>query len=222
VSRWIVTAIFVVLSGTTAATIVTAWGDVLEDLSARHLAVAGYWTLKLAVVLAFTFFVFTRGPSRSPSRDPVAFAACIVAVGVVIVLRGPSANASAPLVLVSDLVILVSCAWLLVSVLALGRCFGVLPEARGLVTSGPYSLVRHPVYLGELGACAGLVIAAPSAVNLAAAVAFAGAQAIRMRLEEGALTAAFPEYDGYSQRTPRLVPRLFAERGPHVAEARRA
>jgi protein-S-isoprenylcysteine O-methyltransferase Ste14 len=212
VSRWIVTGIFVVLSGATGATIVTTWGDAVVEPSAQHLAVAGYWTMKLAVVLAFTFFVFTRSPSRRPSRDPVAFAACAMAVGVVLVLEGPSESASAGLVLAGDLVTLVSCAWLLVAVLALGRCFGVLPEARGLVTTGPYRLVRHPVYLGELGACAGLVIAAPSTVNLVAALAFAGAQAVRMGLEEAALTAEFPEYEAYAAQTPRLVPRLLSDR----------
>jgi protein-S-isoprenylcysteine O-methyltransferase Ste14 len=221
-SRWLVTAIFVVLSGTTAATIPAAWGDAVAEPAARSWAVAGYWTLKLAVVLAFTFFVFARGPSRRPSRDPVAFAACAVAIGVVLVLKGPSASASTALVLAGDLVTLCSCAWLLVSVLALGRCFGVLPEARGLVTSGPYQFVRHPVYLGELGACGGLVIAAPTAANLGAALAFAAAQAVRMRLEEAALAAEFPEYEAYAAETPRLVPRLFPDRFQRVAEARRA
>jgi protein-S-isoprenylcysteine O-methyltransferase Ste14 len=212
VSRWLVTAVFLLLTVATGASAVGAVGAAAADPGLKESAVAGYSLLKLAVVLAFSFFVFIREPARKPSRDPLAFAACAAAVGAVVLLREPAASAGAGIVVAGDLVTLAACVWLLMAVLRLGRCFGVLPEARGLVTTGPYALVRHPVYLGELGACAGLVLAAPTLWNLGVAIVFAGAQAVRMRLEEAALTDEFPEYAAYATTTPRLVPRIAVRR----------
>jgi len=207
VSRLLLTGFLALLAFAAGMHAVGEISAAVDDPTLRSWAVAGYSLLKTGVVAAFSVFVLVREPSRRPSRDPIAFAACAAAIGAVLVLQGPSGSAATALVLAGELMTLISCGWLLVSVLALGRCFGVLPEVRGLVTHGPYRVIRHPVYLGELGACAGLVLASPTVWNLGAAAVFGLAQSTRMRLEERALRDAFSEYAAYAARTPRLVPR---------------
>ena len=81
----------------------------------------------------------------------------------------------------------------------LGRSFAVLPAragARPLVTRGPYALVRHPAYLGELLVIAGAVAAAWSwRAALVGALAIAGF-VVRMRAEERRL-AEGEDYRAY-------------------------
>jgi protein-S-isoprenylcysteine O-methyltransferase Ste14 len=204
----LVAAVFVAFAATNAHSTFNAFRSAFRDGGLDSWALATNAAVKTGVVVTFAVFVLLRPASRRPSREPLAFVACFTALAAVVVLRRPSEATSAGLVLAGDVVATLAFCWVLWSALALGRCFGVLPEVRGLVTAGPYRLVRHPVYLGELTAAAGLTLAAPTSWNAGVLAAFVIAQAVRMRLEERALADAFPEYRAYAARTPRLVPRL--------------
>ena len=205
-NRGLVISIFALFTLSAVTQVVEHIGDALAEPSGRAWLVTGYWLLKTAVVTAFCWAVIKRAPARRAAREPVAFVACAAAILGAVALRGPQDDAPTAMLVAGEAVALVSCAFLLASALALGKCFGVLPEARGLVTRGPYGLVRHPVYLGELGVCAGLVIGAPTTWNLIAAGVLVAGQLGRMRLEERALEREFPEYAAYAARTRRLVP----------------
>lgn len=211
--RHVVTFIFVLMAAAVGSEAVAAIGEAVDAARLESWLIAGYSVLKLAVAVAFTVFVIIRAPARRRAKKPVAYLTC-AAVIVPAVLKAPSEAAAPALVIAGELIAVLGCAWMLIAALALGRCFGVLPEARGLVTHGPYRLVRHPLYLGEFGAMAGLLIASPSPRNLAAGAVFVLAQFMRMRFEERALTAEFPEYADYAARTPRVVPSLGARWRP--------
>ena len=90
----------------------------------------------------------------------------------------------------------------------LGRSFSIVPQARRLVTTGPYAMVRHPLYLCEEIAIIGVVL-----LHLSPLAILIGAtqwifQLRRMANEERLLSASFPEYAAYAARTPRVIPRL--------------
>jgi protein-S-isoprenylcysteine O-methyltransferase Ste14/Flp pilus assembly pilin Flp len=203
--KHVVTFIFGLMAAAVARQAIGAIGDAVDEARLESWLVAGYAVLKFAVAVAFTVFVIIRGPALRRARKPVAYLTC-AAVLVPAVLRAPTEAAAPAVLIVGELIAVLGCAWMLVAALALGRCFGVLPEARGLVTHGPYALVRHPLYLGEFGAMAGLLIASPAPRNLVAGAVFVIAQFTRMRFEERALTREFPEYADYAASTPRIVP----------------
>lgn len=100
-------------------------------------------------------------------------------------------------------------AWQFASKYTLGRSFGLLPAARRLVVSGPYRLVRHPIYLGYLISHVGFLQSNFSWRNLAVIAALYGAQVIRIRREEAVL-AGWSEYRSYQQQVRwRLLPGVY-------------
>ena len=204
----LVTGVFALVALATVGRAVSAIVEAASHPAGHAALIAGYHALRSAVAVAFALFTVGRTEPHRRARQPLALAACAVAMGAVVAFEAPTSRSVTGLIFAGDAIAVVSCAWLLASVLALGRCFGVLPEARGLVTQGPYRLVRHPVYLGELAACTGLAITSPSLRNVVVLAALAVAQRVRMSFEERALATAFTDYLDYASRTPRLIPRV--------------
>src|SRR3954469_16784567 len=80
------------------------------------------------------------------------------------------------------------------------------PTAGGLVTTGPYSLLRHPIYAAVLYFVWAAALDSRSwSSGGAAALTTAGA-AVRMYAEEQLLARKYPDYPAYRARTARVVP----------------
>jgi protein-S-isoprenylcysteine O-methyltransferase Ste14 len=93
--------------------------------------------------------------------------------------------------------------------LYLGKSFGVVAANRGLKVSGPYRLVRHPIYLTHTVTAVGFVLANFTPINLGILVALTVCQVLRLKAEERILTET-GEYAAYAARVRwRLVPGLF-------------
>lgn len=84
----------------------------------------------------------------------------------------------------------------------LRHAFSITVEARTLVTGGPYRFVRHPVYLGEMLATAGVAVLRFSPGNCLLLVLFIVLQLLRARWEEAKLARNFPEYGSFAARSP--------------------
>lgn len=93
--------------------------------------------------------------------------------------------------------------------LSIGRSFGLQPANRGVVSTGMYRLVRHPIYLGYVITHFGFVLANPAGWNLFVLAAADVALLLRAKCEERTL-AADDAYRAYMGRVRwRILPGVF-------------
>jgi protein-S-isoprenylcysteine O-methyltransferase Ste14 len=139
----------------------------------------------LAFGLFFPLLFIFAGNSEAPMALPLAFSGCSLAlVGAVLVLRSRT---------------------------ALGSAWSLVPKSDyGLVTTGPYRLVRHPIYLGLVLLATGQALSFGSWPALVIVVsAIVPTFAWRARAEERQLSQTFGEhYAFYKQQTKMILPHL--------------
>jgi len=128
---------------------------------------------------------------------------------VALVTFFPRANLSMTLTVIASLLCLVGTAISVYVLAHLGRSFSLMAEARRLVTTGPYGIVRHPLYIFEGLASLGLLLQFLSFYTVIIFIAFGLLQFQRMKNEEAILEKAFPEYQDYKSKTARLIPGIY-------------
>ncbi len=165
----------------------------------------------------------TRASQESGGRAPVV--ANLSAFGVffpsLLICSGSSeASIALPLALSGCLLALAGAALVLRSRAELGPAWSFVPKAdqgTGLVTTGPYRLVRHPIYLGLALLAMGQALAFGSWPALM--IVLSGVVptfAWRARAEEKLLSRAFGErYAVYRQRTRMIPLAIRPRRGLH-------
>jgi len=159
--------------------------------------------------LVVLLFVIRFRPVRKAQGVKPKVVALLGAFQLSLIAFLPEVNPSIPQTTAATLLLLLG-SWITIAALVvLGRSFSIMPEARKLVTNGPYSLVRHPMYLGEVLAGAGMVLQSVSALSLLTFVVFIYVQIARMKYEERVLQQEFPDYEGYKRRTARLIPKVY-------------
>lgn len=168
--------------------------------------------LLIVNVLIIVLFVVRRR-SRDLSTRPLAWAMAVAGTTLPLLMRpvaeiglpAPFGTALAGVSLALQGLMIVGIG---ISLFALGRSFGVVPAHRGLVTTGPYGLVRHPLYATEMAFYVIFVLGNPSVRNAALLAGYLALQAWRAGEEERLLTRDL-RYRDYKRAVPyRFIPGL--------------
>jgi protein-S-isoprenylcysteine O-methyltransferase Ste14 len=186
---------------------------VATDWAAADIATISSLASKLASLIFITAIIVLLALRHTPRAKTsglvpriAAVAGTYLSVGIVLL---PPAELSVPLYLVATFLILSGTVFALYSALKLGRSISMLPEARRLVTAGPYALIRHPLYLGEAIALVGLTLQFLSPWAVAIFGLQCACQVVRITSEERVLSRVFPEYRNYMTHTARLLPYIY-------------
>lgn len=83
------------------------------------------------------------------------------------------------------------------------------PTQGGLVTTGPYRFVRHPIYTAVCLFCWAGILANPTVLSVGAGAILLVGSILRMLAEERLLVERYPEYRRYAATTKRMVPYVF-------------
>jgi protein-S-isoprenylcysteine O-methyltransferase Ste14 len=161
-------------------------------------------TLPLVVLLLFINAVRVGNAATGAVGPVEALGALLIVVFAFPVLPHPTHGAA--VAAAADVLLLAGSIWSVWSLRRLGRSFSVIAQARAVVSTGPYRLVRHPLYLGEVVSAAGLALTVAGWPALAAWCVLVSLQVYRSVQEERVLSAHLPDYADYRARTHRLIP----------------
>jgi protein-S-isoprenylcysteine O-methyltransferase Ste14 len=179
------------------------------------------WVVFGSGIAAFVFWVMQwakarQGRSESGRRtNPAGRAGLLIEVlGAMVLILWPvphPAGLPAWLYAAAGTLAISSALFGIVGGVHLGRQMrvqAVVTEEHKLITSGPYAIVRHPIYTSVLGLffAAALVFAHPLALVVAGPIFVIGTE-LRMRAEDKLLAAHFgPEFEGYRRRVSAYLP----------------
>jgi protein-S-isoprenylcysteine O-methyltransferase Ste14 len=170
----------------------------------HHLVVTAFY------VLIISLYFLRISASATTNSFPAKFIALFATfLPLIMPFLSNSAWTGPIILIISNMVMLGGMVFTLAALVTLGKSFSIFPQTRKLVVGGPYRLIRHPVYLGEITCTLGLTLAGISIHKILVFLLIAGCQIYRSIQEEKLLNASFPEYAEYASKTARFIPGFF-------------
>jgi len=133
-------------------------------------------------------------------------ATAVLTVAAVSLLLRRSLFAHGPILVGIQVVAAVLMLWARLTFGARSFHAGANPTAGGLVTTGPYRFVRHPIYTALLLFLWAGVASHGTILSVLTAIVATAALGVRMMAEEELVTDQYPEYAEYAARTKRIIP----------------
>lgn len=189
--------------------VVTLLGTLASRLIPSAIETGHYqnWFILLAEGCV-VFFVLFRRATNNISQRPLDWALGFGGTLAPMLVVASSDTPLAPLALCSFLIV----GGMLFQVYAkftLRRSFGVIAANRGVKVSGPYRIMRHPMYAGYAITHLGFLLSGPNYWNFAVYALALTLNISRILAEERVLLAD-PAYQEFSRKVRyRLVPYLF-------------
>ena len=161
--------------------------------------------LNVGLLIYYAMIAFFLLKRRTQTRGAPWYETIFAWIGAILPMFVVQLHPSG-LLWVGSVVQLLALALTLYTLYSLGYSFGVAPADRGLVTSGPYRFVRHPLYAGEILFFLGYLVSSPTWRNAVAVVLALGFDLVRIEMEERVL-GGYPEY---KERVRwRLIPGIY-------------
>jgi protein-S-isoprenylcysteine O-methyltransferase Ste14 len=184
---------------------------ILDFLTTRSNAFAVFVQLAylLFFLLAITLLILRKPAIRKARGKGPKLAGFLGCVLPLLVLTLPRGEVSYPTSALLSALGVIGIVGSIYALLWLGRSFSVLPQARGLVTDGPYRFVRHPLYLAEFLVIFSRAFELAQPWPLLVIALAVGLQISRMHYEERVLSEEFPAYREYMRTTARLIPGVY-------------
>jgi protein-S-isoprenylcysteine O-methyltransferase Ste14 len=186
---------------------------VIDAALASAVVIAGGAAFIVFAQLARLRAVAQRGASLRTSGGLPQLAPYFfwVPYAVVALRPGPNVDVPAPLAVLGLCIAVAGVAIALWAIVTLGRHYDLLLEVHAgheLVRTGPYALVRHPVYTGLALHFAGACLATGNLLLIAGTLLVSyPAFYLRARAEEALLRREFTaEYERYAKEVGMLVP----------------